>query len=95
MLTARVPTNSRWLTEFAVPLLALLCLLSVFRWLLTLPAELPASWVLGLVTPAPGAVVRRAVGRLLLALAVAPPTLMAVALSWWQGGMTSAWPMAR
>ena len=89
-LTVRVPTNSRWLTEFAVPLLALLCLLSVFRWLLTLPAELPASWVMGLVTPASGATVRRAVGRLFLALVVAPPTLMAFALSWWQGGLTSA-----
>ena len=89
-LTVRVPTNSRWLTEFAVPLLALLCLLSVFRWLLTLPAELPASWVMGLVTPASGATVRRAVGRLFLALVVAPPTLMAFALSSWQGGLTSA-----
>ena len=89
-LTVRVSTNSRWLTEFAVPLLALLCLLAVFRWLLTLPAELPASWVMGLVTPASGAIVRRAVGRLFLALVVAPPTLMAFALSWWQGGVTSA-----
>ena len=90
VLSARVPSNSRWLTEFAVPLLVLLCLLSAFRWLLTLPAELPASWVLGLVTPASGAVVRRAVGRLFLALVVLPTTLVAVALSSWQGGMTSA-----
>jgi len=90
VLTARAASNSRWLTEYAVPMLALLCLMAVFRWLLTLPAELPASWALGLVTPASGAVVRRAVGRVLLVVAVAPPTLVACALSWWQGGMPSA-----
>jgi hypothetical protein len=90
VLTARAATNSRWLTEYAVPMLALLCLMAVFRWLLTLPAELPASWALGLVTPASGAVVRRAVGRVLLVVAVAPPALVACALSWWQGGMPSA-----
>ena len=90
VLTARAATNSRWLTEYAVPMLALLCLMAVFRWLLTLPAELPASWALGLVTPVSGAVVRRAVGRVLLVVAVAPPALVACALSWWQGGIPSA-----
>ena len=90
VLTSRAPGNSRWLTEYVVPMLVQLCLLAVFRWLLTLPAELPASWTLGLVTPASGAVVRRAVGRLLLAVAVAPPTLVAGMLSWWQGSMMSA-----
>ena len=60
------------------------------RWLLTLPSELPASWVLGLVTPASGALVRRAVGRVLLVVGVAPPIVVAVVLSWWQGGMASA-----
>ncbi|MBK5295934.1 MAG: hypothetical protein JJE40_02180, partial [Vicinamibacteria bacterium] len=89
-LTSRVQGTSRWLTEYAVPVLALLCLLAVFRWLLTLPAELPASWALGLVTPARGAVVRRAVGRVLLVVAVAPPALVACTLSWWQGDMRSA-----
>ena len=90
VLTSRVPSNSRWLTEYAVPMLVLLCLMAVFRWLLTLPAELPASWVLGLVTPAPGAVVRRAVGRVLLVWRSRRRPLVACALSWWQGGMPSA-----
>ncbi len=89
-LTSRVQGTPRWLTEYAVPVLALLCLLAVLRWLLTLPAELPASWALGLVTPASGAVVRRAVGRVLLVVAVAPPALVACTLSWWQGDMRSA-----
>jgi hypothetical protein len=90
VLTSRAPGNSRWLTEYVAPMLVLLCLLAVFRWLLTLPAELPASWTLGLVTPASGAVVRRAVGRLLVVVAVAPPIVMAGMLSWWQGGLMSA-----
>ena len=72
------PSNSRWLTEYAVPTLVLLCLMAVLRWLLTLPSELPASWVLGLVTPAPGAIVRRAVGRVLLVIGVAPAIVVAV-----------------
>ena len=33
---------------------------------------------------------RRAVGRVLLVVAVAPPALVACALSWWQGGIPSA-----
>ena len=90
VLTSRVPSNSRWLTEYAVPTLALLCMMAVLRWLLTLPSELPASWVLGLVTPAPGALVRRAVGRVLLVIGVAPAVVVACVLSWWQGGMLSA-----
>ena len=89
VLSARTPGSTRALTEYAVPVLALLCLLAILRWLLTLPAELPASWVLGLVTPAPGVVVRRAVGRLLLVVIVAPTVLLAGALSWWQGGVAS------
>jgi hypothetical protein len=89
VLASRVPTNSRWLTEYAVPTLGLLCLMAAHRWLLTLPSELPASWVLGLVTPASGAIVRRAVGRVLLVVGVAPPIVVAVVLSWWQGGMAS------
>jgi hypothetical protein len=80
----------RWLTEFAVPVLVLLSLLAVFRWLLTVPAELPASWVLGLVMPTPGVVVRRAVGRVLVLIAVVPALLLAAALSVWQGGLLSA-----
>ncbi len=90
VLTARAATNSRWMTEFAVPMLVMLCLLAVFRWVLTLPAELPASWVMGLVTPIRGAVVRRAVGRLLLVLAVMPAILVACVLSGWHGGLVSA-----
>ena len=90
MLASRVPTNSRWLTEFAVPTLGLLCLMAVLRWLLTLPSELPASWVLGLVTPASGAIVRRAVGRVLLVVGCRAADRGGVVLSWWQGGMPSA-----
>ena len=90
VLNARVPGSARWLTEYVVPMLVLLCLLAIFRWLLTLPAELPASWVLGLVTPASGAIVRRALGRVLFVLTVAPTALLAWALSWWQGGILSA-----
>lgn len=90
VLASRPAGSVRWLTEFAVPILALAGLFAVFRWLLTLPAELPASWVLGLVTPAPGVVVRRAVHRVLLVLVVVPLTILALVLSWWQGGMLSA-----
>jgi hypothetical protein len=82
--------STRWLTEFAVPVLGLLCLLAILRWLLLLPAELPASWVLGMATPAPGRIVRRAVGRVLLLLAVGPSTLIAFLLSWSQGDIPSA-----
>lgn len=89
VLTARA-SASRWLTEFAAPVLALLCLLAFLRWLLLLPAELPASWVLGLASPAPGPLVRRAVARVMWLLVVAPPTLLALLLSWWQGGIASA-----
>jgi len=90
VLSARVPASARWLTEYAVPMLVLLCLLAIFRWLLTLPAELAASWVLGLVTPAPGRIVRRAVGRVLFVLTVAPTAMLAWTISLWQGGMLSA-----
>jgi hypothetical protein len=71
-------------------MLVLFCLIAIFRWLLTLPAELPASWVLGLVMPASGAIVRRALGRVLFVLTVAPTALLAWALSLWQGGILSA-----
>jgi hypothetical protein len=90
VLVSRPIGAIRWLTEFAVPILATLVLFAVFRWLLTLPAELPASWVLGLVTPAAGIVVRRAVHRVLLVLVVVPVATLAFALSWWQGGALSA-----
>jgi len=90
VLTARVQGSARWLTEYTVPMLVLLCMLAIVRWLLTLPAELPASWVLGLVTPAPGPIVRRAVGRVLVVMIVAPTALLAWVLSWWQGSMISA-----
>ena len=89
VLTSRA-TASRWLTEFAVPVLVLLCLMTVLRWLLLLPAELPASWVLGLSSPAPGPLVRRTVGRVMWLLAVVPATGLALVLSWWQGGVVSA-----
>lgn len=89
MLAAR-SDGARWLTEFAVPVLALLALLAVFRWLLTLPAELPASWVLGLVTPMSGRVVRRATHRVFLLFAVLPAAGLGSALSWWQGDVSSA-----
>lgn len=84
------PSGGRWLTEFAVPQLALLSLLTIVRWLLTLPAELPASWVLGLITPTPGVVVRRAVGRVMVAMIVAPTALLATGMSWWQATASSA-----
>jgi hypothetical protein len=90
VLNARVPGSARWLTEYVVPVLVLVCLLGIFRWLLTLPAELPASWVLGLVTPASGAIVRRALGRVLFVLTVGPTAMLAGVLSWWQGSMVSA-----
>jgi hypothetical protein len=80
----------RWLTEFALPVLVLLVLLTIFRWLLTLPAELPASWVLGLVMPTAGATVRSAVGRVFLVLVVLPTSALALMLSWWQGDVVSA-----
>jgi len=89
VLTSRA-TVSRWLTEFAVPVLVLLCLMAFLRWLLLLPAELPASWLLGLASPAPGPLVRRAVSRVMWLLVVAPPTVLALVLSWWQGGVVSA-----
>lgn len=89
-LGVRPPGTIRWLTEFAVPQLVLLCLMVFVRWLLTLPAELPASWALGLVTPARGAVVRAAIGRVLAAFIVMPSMALAAALSWWQGGLLSA-----
>jgi hypothetical protein len=90
VLVARPPGAERWLTEFAVPLLALAGLLAVFRWLLTLPAELPAGWVLGLVTPVAGVVVRRATHRVLLMLVAVPVAALALSLSWWQGSLVSA-----
>ena len=83
-------TGTRWLTEFAVPVLMLLCVLAILRWLLLLPAELPASWALGMASPVPGSRIRRAVGRVLLLLGVIPPGVLAFVLSWWQGGMRSA-----
>lgn len=90
ILGARPPGAPRYLTEFAVPLLAMLVLATMFRWLLTLPAELPASWVVGLVTPVPGLVVRRAAHRVLLVTIVVPAVALALGLSWWQGGWASA-----
>ena len=81
---------TRWLTEFAVPVLALLCTLAILRWLLLLPAELPASWVLGMASPVPGSLVRRAVGRVFVLLAIVPASVLAFLLSWWQDAMPSA-----
>ena len=82
--------GTRWLSEFAVPVLTLLSLLAVLRWLLLLPAELPASWALRMSCPAPGPQIRRCVGRVLMLLAVAPVALLALALSLWQGPPISA-----
>ena len=89
LLSARQgPT--RWLTEFAAPVLVLLTLSATARWLIALPAELPAAWSLALVSPLDGATVWRAMHRVLVLLVVAPPAVLATALSAWQGGMRSA-----
>ena len=89
LLSARTgPT--RWLTEFAAPLLVALLLSSTARWLSALPAELPASWALGLSSPFEGTTVRRAMHRVLLLLVLAPSTTLAAMLSAWQGGPRSA-----
>jgi hypothetical protein len=82
--------STRWLTEFAAPLLVALLMSSTARWLVALPAELPASWVLGLSAPFEGRVVRRAMHRVLGLLVVLPSTTLAVVLSQWQGGARSA-----
>ncbi|HEX6213070.1 MAG TPA: hypothetical protein VF136_19980 [Methylomirabilota bacterium] len=89
VLAAR-PGGTRWSIEFAMPVLVLLALLAVLRWLLTLPAELPASWVMAMIAPVRGSLVRRAVHRALIVLAVVPAGALALALSWWQGGALSA-----
>ena len=89
MLSARQGTT-RWLTEFAAPMLVLVTLSATARWLIALPAELPASWSLALVSPLEGATVWRAMHRVLVMLVVAPPAVLAAALSAWQGGLRSA-----
>jgi hypothetical protein len=89
VLAGRGGTGPRWLTEFATPLLVLFVLLGVVRWLLSVPAELPARWVLAMMDPAPGCAVRRVVHRLLVALVALPAVALACVLSWWQGGV---WP---
>jgi hypothetical protein len=89
LLSARVgPT--RWLTECAAPVLVLLTLSATTRWLIALPAELPASWSIALVSPLDGTTVWRAMHRVLVMLVVAPPAALAAALSAWQGGLRSA-----
>jgi hypothetical protein len=90
VLAGRPATAPRWLTEFATPLLMLFVLLGVVRWLLSVPAELPARWVLAMMDPAPGCVVRRVVHRLLVALVALPSVALACVLSWWQGGVGPA-----
>lgn len=89
LLSARVGP-ARWLTEFAAPVLALLTLSATARWLAALPTELPASWPLALASPVDGATVWRAMHRVLVMLVVAPPAMLAAALSAWQGGGRSA-----
>lgn len=89
LLSARVGPG-RWLTEFAAPVLVLLTLSATARWLTALPAELPASWSLSIASPFDGATVWRAMHRVLMLLVVAPPALLAAALSAWQGGLRSA-----
>jgi hypothetical protein len=89
LLSARVGPG-RWLTEFAAPVLVLLTLSATARWLSALPAELPASWSLSLASPFDGTTVWRAMHRVLMLLVVAPPALLAAALSAWQGGVRSA-----
>jgi hypothetical protein len=89
LLSARVGPG-RWLTEFAAPVLVLLTLSATARWLSALPAELPASWSLSLASPFDGTTVWRAMHRVLMLLVVAPPALLATALSTWQGGLRSA-----
>lgn len=81
---------TRWATEFAAPLLVALLLSSTARWLVALPAELPASWVLGLSSPFEGTVVWRAMHRVLVLLVVLPSSVLAGVLSAWQGGARSA-----
>jgi hypothetical protein len=81
---------TRWVTEFAAPLLVALLLSSTARWLVALPAELPASWALGLSSPFEGRVVWRAIHRVLVLLVVFPSSALAAMLSAWQGGVRSA-----
>jgi hypothetical protein len=89
LLSGRVgPT--RWVTEFAVPLLVALMMSSTSLWLLALPAELPASWILGISAPFTSTLVRRALHRVLVLLIVVPSATLAGLLSAWQGGARSA-----
>lgn len=90
VLSSRPTDAGRWLTEFGVPLLVLAVLGAVSRWLLTLPAELPATWTLALTAPCDGRSVRAALHRVLVLVVVLPPTLLAAGLSWWQGGPAGA-----
>jgi hypothetical protein len=81
---------TRWLTEFAAPVLVALLLSATARWLVALPAELQASWALGLSSPFDVSAVCRAMQRVLVLLVVLPPATLAAALSTWQGGVRSA-----
>jgi hypothetical protein len=89
LLSGRVGP-ARWTTEFAVPLLVALMLSSTSLWLLALPVELPASWVLGISAPFRSTVVWRALHRVLALLIVVPSATLAGLLSAWQGGARSA-----
>lgn len=90
LLSTRSAGSGRWVTEFAGPVLVALLMTSTARWLVTLPAELNASWVLGSTAPFGGTSVWRAMHRVLVLLVVVPSTSLAMLLSVWQGGIRSA-----
>lgn len=87
---ATTSVRGRALTEFALPVLVLVTTIWTARSLLSLPAELPASWVVRQSAPLPAASVQTAVHRLCLLLVACPATLVALALSAWQSDLRSA-----